>query len=649
MFGRLILMLALLWSLPILAMPEVEYFTQESKYKEAKISPDGEILAIKMPQNGRDMLALINIESMQVQHVVRFTDRKEIGDFYWVNQQRLMFQLLENKGWLAEPLWYGEWYAVNADGSKATNVYGYRAGEMQTGTRLRKQQSTWGIGQLIDPLLDDDKHVLMASTPMGRGEQRHANIIRLNVYNGRIKKLGRSPVQNGYFLADDAGKVRIAAGTNIEGDWQLHYRSKRGDNWRRIDLGDKRFGDLQPLAFADRDHIYLMSDHDSDISGLYKMNVNNGQMTLLYQDQQVEPSKFHFSPDGRVLYALEVEPDFPNYIFIRGKHQSAQILKGLMAAFPGQQVSLTSQSADGNLAVVAVYSDQQPTDFYLYDHAKAKVRPLVASRDWVDAKQSSLVEPIQFSGRDGYSLSGYLTLPPGVRLEQARQLPLVVNPHGGPRSRDFWRYNSETQLLASRGFAVLQVNFRGSAGFGSGHMHAGDKQWGGVSQHDIIDGTRHVIEQGIADPKRICLYGASFGGYSALQSAILEPELFACAVGSMGVYDLEMMFEHGDIQQNRSGINYLEETLGTDKQQLRAFSPVHNVDKLKAPLLLLHGEEDERTPIEQVDALKQALDKRKYPYQYFEMDKEGHGLADPQTRAEYYRTVLSFLEEHTRL
>ncbi|WP_298441281.1 S9 family peptidase [uncultured Ferrimonas sp.] len=647
-----IVLLLLGLSLPFfsVAMPDIEHFTKESQYKSVKISPDGQFLAIKMPKDGKDVLAVLDANTLSIVNVVAFGGKKEVGQYYWVNNDRLIFQLRVKKGWLAEPLWYGEWFAVNADGKRGHNVFGYRAGEMQTGTRLKKQKSMQAWGEVIDLMPEDDDHILMAATPMSATGERLAEIIKLNVYNGKTRSLGRAPVPNAYFLADNKGEVRFVSGKNLNGEWDVRYRKKRGSDWIKVPSESNDGGKFYPVGFADDTHIYAVSNLHSDVDVLIKMNVETGEVKQLYKDEQVDISNLHFGPKGRELYALEVEPNFPSYIFIRGKHPTAQALKSLMATFPGQQVSLPSQSLDGARAVVKVYSDQQPPSFYLYESQSNKLKSLVHSRGWVDSKQASYVEPISFAARDGQKIHGYITLPPGMELKDAAKLPMIVNPHGGPHGvRDQWRYNYETQLLASRGYAVLQVNFRGSGGFGKRYEQAGHRQWGGVSQFDIIDGTRYAIEQGIADEQRICIYGASYGGYSALQSSILEPDLFQCAVGSMGIYDLEMMFDEGDIQARKTGMKFLKDALGEDKAQLRKFSPVHNVDKLKASLLLMHGEEDERAPVEHVEALMKALDKRHYPYQYLEMDKEGHGLADPATRKAYYEKMVNFLDDNLKL
>ena len=230
---------------------------------------------------------------------------------------------------------------------------------------------------------------------------------------------------------------------------------------------------------------------------------------------------------------------------------------------------------------------------------------------------------------------------------KAKQYPLVVIPHGGPHGvRDYWQYQTEVQLLANRGYAVLQVNFRGSGGFGLAHQEAGYGKWGTLMQDDITDAVYALITDNIVDKNRMCIYGGSYGGYSALMGTIRTPDLFKCAIGSVGVYDLPLMFKEGDITNTKSGLAYLKNVLGENQEDLKQRSPSYNVDKIKANILLIHGKQDERAPIEQVESLKSAMDKHNKKYQYLEISDEGHGYRDPKNKALVFKTILSFLDEN---
>jgi dipeptidyl aminopeptidase/acylaminoacyl peptidase len=225
----------------------------------------------------------------------------------------------------------------------------------------------------------------------------------------------------------------------------------------------------------------------------------------------------------------------------------------------------------------------------------------------------------------------------------------VVMPHGGPHGvRDWWEFDWEVQLLANRGYAVLQVNFRGSGGYGRDFEAAGYGEWGAKMQDDVTDATRWAIEQKIAPADRTCIYGISYGGFAALMGAAREPELYRCAIGYAGVYDLELMWESGDVPDSRRGRAYLERVLGTDVAKLRAQSPVHNAQNIKAPVLLIHGKADGRADYEHAQRMKAALEKNNKKVEWLSLGREGHGIYDENTRREVYERILQFLDANLK-
>jgi dipeptidyl aminopeptidase/acylaminoacyl peptidase len=346
---------------------------------------------------------------------------------------------------------------------------------------------------------------------------------------------------------------------------------------------------------------------------------------------------------SKELFAIENELGYPAYSFINNSHKSER-LKALIQSLQGQQVQLVSSTEDGEKSIIFASSDTNPGSYYLFVAKKNSLRFLFATKSWIKPSEMAITKPVNYKARDGLTIYGYLTIPNNT---DEKNLPLVVMPHGGPHGpRDWWGYESEAQLLASRGIAVLKVNFRGSGGFGRNFEHAGHKKWGAEIQYDIIDGVKYLIEQGTVNKDNICIMGASFGGYSALQSAILEPDMFQCAIGVVGVYDLPLMFEEGDISERDRGQRYLKSALGTDEALLKRFSPSYNIDKLKAPVLIVHGGQDERAPIEQAESLVAALKKENHPYIYELLEDEGHGFYKAEHRTRYYKQVLNFLDEH---
>ena len=241
-------------------------------------------------------------------------------------------------------------------------------------------------------------------------------------------------------------------------------------------------------------------------------------------------------------------------------------------------------------------------------------------------------------------LNGYLTIPPGV---DPKSLPMVVHPHGGPRDEsDSWLWERDSQMLATHGYAVLQINFRGSGGYGKSFLNAGNQAWGTTMIDDITDGARWAEEQGFADPKRVCIFGTSYGGYAALMSVVREPDLYRCAVDFAGVYDLNLQVATTDTTRSQSGESFYKEFVGSTSDQLRKQSPRTYIDNLKAAIMIVHGENDERVPISQSKTLRADLEKRKRPYEWLVKSGEGHGFYSADNEAEFYTQLLAFLNKN---
>ena len=245
--------------------------------------------------------------------------------------------------------------------------------------------------------------------------------------------------------------------------------------------------------------------------------------------------------------------------------------------------------------------------------------------------------------RDGKAVYAYLTLP-----EDAEgPVPLIMHPHGGPYGpRDSWGYNPEVQMLASRGYGVLQVNFRGSGGYGKDFMYSAYKQWAFEMQDDLTDSVRWAIDSGITEEGRVCIYGASYGGYSALMSAVKEPDLYACTAGYVGVYDLQMMSQKGDIQRRDEGLDYISEAICSTEAECKRGSPLTYIDDLKADVMIIHGAIDQRVPVAHAEALRNALDERDIPYEWLVKRKEGHGFVNVDNREELYGRLLAFFKRN---
>lgn len=628
----LVLMISMAFSINTANALSVNDFSRHPEFYDVKISPDGKYLAALVNTEGRKTLAFLDSDTFKVIFALGGDKRDQVADYYWVNNERVIVQVEQVRGSLEKPLNYGEIYAVNFDGKKGAMIYGYRA-----------KTPTSNGGFLVDNLKGDDQHVLIRSQALSRRTDVIPEIVKLNIYSGKTRRIKRAPLAYSQFLIDHAGVPRFVAGTDDKFNTQLYYSKGQGDDWQLF--GDKFTGSFEPIAFAaDNQSIYALKSTDGGPKGLYHYDLSTKKETRLYQSEMVDPT-YAIGSRLNEVYGLRIDEDYPNYLYLKPDSVDAKLHKSLVDAFNGDSVIVSSITEDGKQAIVHVSSDRNPGDFYLFDTTQMKARFLMSSRGWINAKEMAETEPFRIKAKDGFTLNGLMTLP----KDKKTNLPTVILPHGGPHARDYWGFDPLVQMLANQGFAVVQVNFRGSTGYGKNFEEAGYGKWGTQIQDDIMLATQYAIQQGIADENRMCILGISFGGYSALQSATRYPDTFKCAIGYAGVYDLEMLYNEGDVKDTSWGDAYLDKTLGTDKAALKSQSPVHFVDKLKASVLIIHGEEDKRAPIEHANSLIKALGKANVNYEKLIKDKEGHGFYKQENIVDANKKIVDFLNKNIGL
>lgn len=609
-------------------------FARHPQYENVQISPNGDYLAATAVVGGRTVLALIHLADMKGVNIVP-RNGGDIAAFWWVAPQRVMYAVGERFGGLDEPQPTGELYAVNADGGDDALLFGYRAGSNHGATHIAHAVSELAFGSLIAPLRDDPKHALIASYTVN-GAMPEA--YKLDLFEGTKVRVATAPLRNARFLADHKGNIRFAYGVDNDQKQKVFYRANDGADWQRVfdeSVDSKR---MEPLMFNRAgDSVYF------DCDGICKWDVGTRKLSTLWPGNGSDTTGLVATLDDLDAFAVRSEPSRPAVTLLDKNAPEAKLLIALMQQFPGEDVNFTSRTWDGNKAIVFVHGDVDAGAFYLYDVDKKKAAFLLARRPWIKPEQMASTEPIELSARDGLKLHGFLTRP--QRKPDGKNLPLAVFVHGGPYGvRDHWRFDPYVQMLASRGYAVLQVNFRGSGGYGYPFVQAGFREWGGKMQDDVTDATRWAITQGVADPARVCIFGASYGGYAALEGAVKEPDMYKCAIGYVGVYDLSLMYTRGDIPQSTFGENYLKMVLGEDKDELYERSPIAHLDKLKAKVMLIVGGADRRVPPVHGESLHAALQTRKVEHTWVYEGMEGHGYYDEKRVADLYAKILEFLD-----
>ncbi|MDC8015732.1 alpha/beta hydrolase family protein [Tahibacter soli] len=619
-------------------------FAKHLQYRTVKISPDGNHIATDSMIDGKRHLTMIDLANSKGINI-RPRGDDEVDDFWWVGPNRVVYTLSTLDGGLEQPLGTGELLAVDADGSANDILFGRRVDGQEAGSHIKKKKSELASATLIDTLRDDDEHVLISTIPFDSGyEGAMPEVFKLDVKDGSKSKLFSAPLRNARFLTDHKGVVRFAYAPGADNFMRVMYRDGDGKNWEEVYKAKDRTGAERPLAFDRTNEIvYWRCEKEGAVAAVCTWNVKERTFKPVWSSKDVDLTDLVTSLDEQDVVAITSMPGRAAVNPLDKNSDTIKTLIELMKQFPGEQVTITSCDKAGNRCIVKVASDINPAEFFLVDSKAKKMQPVLKSAPWIDPEKMASKEPFAIKSRDGLPLHGYLTKPLGKEAE--KNLPLVVYVHGGPYGiRDLWEYDPDVQLMASRGYAVLQVNFRGSGGYGASFEAAGYREWGAKMQDDVTDATKWAIEQGAADPKRICIYGASYGGYAALNGAVREPDLYRCTIGYVGVYSLPLMFSRGDIQQSLYGENYLKTVLGEDQTVLAQRSPVNYVDRIKAKIMIVAAGMDKRVPPVHSQDLRIALEKKGIAHEWLYQRNEAHGYYDEKNREDMYTKLVAFLD-----
>lgn len=630
----------------IAATPTIEDFVRHPTYSFVKISPTGEYLAMTVDRGEQDVLAVLRTKDLSVININQLPDDKSVGSFYWTSPERLMFNAVRKLGSYARPFSTGEWFGVNADGTYARPLVFYGTRDVtQRGKQIGNERFN-----LLDTLENNDTEVLMEVNYPRSSEGAGTEVVLFDTISGRHRTIARAPRENCSIALDAANEPRFAVcydDENAAGEYDTETELYRlaDEEWTLVN-SSKSTGKMLTIAGTAEDgRIYAYQRDGKGTTAFGTLDTQTGTFNELFHDPVSDVAGLITAADGDTVIGVVTETGAPKVTMIDEAHPDAAIYTSLAVAFPGQFVDFTSATADGDQILVSVSSDRNPGQLYLYDRGTGKARFLMQGRRWLDPEQMASVKPFSLTTRDGLKIHGYLTIPHG---SDGKNLPMIVNPHGGPMGpRDHWGFNSEAQLLASRGYLVMQVNYRGSGGFGKAFEDMAYGEWADGIMNDIIDATKYVVEKGYADEDRICIYGGSFGGYAALMAPARTEGLFQCAFGYVGFYDAQIGLTESDTSDSEAGRRYMARAFGDTRAEQDAMSPVNFADEITLPVYLAAGARDPRCPPEHTEAMYEALvEAGNTPEGMIIQSGEMHGFYNEENNLKLYTEMLAFFDRH---
>lgn len=597
---------------------EVKEFFKNPEKIYFKLSPSGKFISYLKPHSGKFNLYITAAESDSAVRITNVT-KHDVDYYRWIDDDRLV-------------------YAKDIKGDDNYHLFLVsRSGKVEKD--ITPYENTRAI---FARKYDAEPNTIIVA--MNLRDKSLFDIYKLNIETGKKKLLEKNPGNVSSWIIDKSGNVRLAIQSNGVNQTVL-YKKKKSNEFISLLTTDFR-EEFVPLRFsADEKYIYAISNIGRDKSAFVKYDPeSNREVEVIFSHPEVDVTKVIFSEKDDTPIAARYVTWKRHYKFF--KPEWNEVDKLIRRELPQYDYKILSRSEDEKLTLIRTYSDKTIGSYYLVNIKNLSLKKIANISPWLNEEFMARQEPIRFEARDGVLLNGYLTLP---KNKEPKNLPVVINVHGGPWYRSQWGFDHIHQFFANRGYAVLDVNYRGSSGYGKKFFEAGFKEWGGKIQDDITDGTNWLIEQGIADKNRIAIFGYSFGGYSALMGAALRPGLYACAVDYSGLVDLQKLYSAIPVYY-KPFLEMMYEMIGDpvkDAELLKSFSPIYLTDKFVKPVFVAQGALDTKVKKEDVDKFVEALRKNNVDVEYLVMKNERHSFDDEKDRIELFNKIEKFINTHT--
>jgi dipeptidyl aminopeptidase/acylaminoacyl peptidase len=620
------------------------------------ISPDGENIAVSVhrTENGdsKYQLAVLHLPDLKYMSRLDMDEHYLPIDITWADNSRLVMGTGRETAFSEAPTPTGDIIAVDIDGKNKRLLYSY-SNRDSTNNPLNILQIPRGFGRISGKPDHANGHFYLTFSPFPESGGEDAMAHETSIYDidsrtGTVKKIGGIGEDFYNFVVHD-GVVRYAFGADAALKEHVFYRPGPDVKW--VELPASAVGkSFAPMELtADGSQLYALGNKEGGPNVFTISALDGSDRKILASDPRVSVGDIMWTPAPHVPVAAVVLDGRPSLKYLSDDKYTA-ILKALNAKFADHFVEISDLSEDGSRLLIRAVSDRDPGTYALFDVKTNNLRPLYQSKPWLKPDQLGVRKPFWFKASSGTELGGFITLPPH---RVAKNLPTLLLPHGGPIGiQHRWAItgwdDAEAQFLASRGYAVVQVNYRGSGGRGKDFEDAGKLQMGTGMMQDMLDGLKWAEDEGYTDKNRVCVYGASYGGYAAYFQPVYAPQgTFKCSVAIAGVADIRVQTDRSDTRRSRMGRNFLHDAWGMDDEKyIAANSAIDHVDKFNTPVLIIHGEDDKRVPIQNAREMRDALQKAGKPVEYMTKPKEGHGFFKEDNNTDRYVVTEKFLEKY---
>jgi len=634
-------------------LPPASHFFDNPLFNDPVLSPDGRYVAMKVARpDGREMLGVQDLESGKRQIVARFDDA-DIGQVQWISDKRLLFNAKNNDAGELDNEYAPGLYAVDRDGQRYRQLATRAAFYRRDPTMVNQRVLPWNVYMLEQTGAQDSDWAYVQQMTYDRvNDRRISSLLRLDTVSARTKAVPK-PANTTSWLLDSGGEPRLVStlDKNVAGIHVLIGDEKEWHKLASFEIFSETKHSFEPLAFGADGALYVSSNKAGNYKSLHTFNFSTGEVNPapLIQLGEYDFDGHLLTSNGKVAGLRYLRETFGTHWF----DTEMQKIQGKIDTLLPHTVNLVDIPARPAFPylLVKAYSDVQPAIYLIYNKDTSALTRLGETYPSINPHQMGTQKYVRYKARDGLQIPATLTLP---RSSTSRPPPMVVMVHGGPYVRGSqWGWNPEVQFLASRGYAVLEPEFRGSTGFGTEHFRSGWKQWGLKMQDDIADGAKWAIANQYADPGRICIAGASYGGYATLMGLINDPDLYKCGINWTGVTDIKLLYTghwmfHSDLSETwkQYGMPELVGDLQKDADQLRATSPLEQASRVRQPLILAYGAVDQRVPLVHGTRFRDAVKTVNGDVEWIEYQEEGHGWRMPKNRIDFWTRVEKFLNRH---